>query len=197
MRTAPSTRLTVVILMALTIAACGGSCSNQPAAPAAGAAVPAAAPTPAPAPKPVEAAKAIPAPSPAQLHGALRPTDEQLRDLYDISRDVGAIAAREKGAVDDLAQDLSTVTREDPPPLNAGSLARAVDRAMAGCRTDDQLLSRIAVGLYVAVSREVARGADREALGEEVRTLLSTAGCNAAGVSAMAQAVRQNPSAKN
>ena len=196
MRIAPFTKLTVVLLMAVMIVACGRSCSNQPAGPAAGSAAPAAAPAPAPTPKPIETAKAILAPSPAELHGALPPTEEQLRELYDISRDIRAVAAQEKGAVDELAHDLTGITHEDPPPQNAASLARVVDGAIRGCRTDDDLLTRVAVSLYVAVGRDVAK-ADRAALGEEVRKLLSTAGCSAAGVSAMAQAVERNPSAKN
>lgn len=83
--------------------------------------------------------------------GAPAPDAEQFRRVEDIRRDLLAIAAREDGASQSLADDLCTLTIRAPRPEVCNGLARSLTAALSGSRLDDAGSQRLADLLYAAL----------------------------------------------
>jgi hypothetical protein len=169
----------IAILTATALsAACGGS---QPPA------VPAASTTSATAAEP---ARGITAPADGDLHGAPRPDAEDLRELYDVSRDVLAAAADEAGAVEDLAQDIARFPAPDEPGPEARAMAEAIGRALKGRTVDEAGARRVAVLVYVAMHSGQLTPAQRTAAAAQLRETLAAMGAAPAQVDAVAGQIR-------
>jgi hypothetical protein len=169
--------IVVLVVAALLSAGCGAD--QPPPVPASGSGAPS---------TPPEPGRAIPAPADADLHGAPAPDAEDLRELYDISRDLHAVALGERGAVDDLAQDLSRFAA--PSGGDARTIAESVGRALQGRTLDETNGRRLAVLLYVAMRQGDLTPAQRSGASAALRDLLTTAGAPAAQAGEAAGQIR-------
>jgi hypothetical protein len=170
--------IVALALAAALTAACGGS--QPPAVPA----------SPAGTPPPAEPARGIPAPAAADLHGAPAPDAEDLRELFDISRDLLAVAAGESGAVPDLAQDLSRFAPVGGGGPDVSALAERVGAALKGRTLDVAGSQRLAVLLYVTMHAAELTPAQRTAAATGWREALAATGASGAAVDAVADSVR-------
>lgn len=132
----------------------------------------------------------IPAPAAADLHGAPPVDGEELQELYDISRDLQAVARSEGGAVADLAEDLSRFAPSGETGPDAKALAERIGRALGGRGLDEAAGRRVAVLLYVAMNAGGLTPEQRAAASTQLREILASAGAAAADADAVAAQIR-------
>ncbi len=181
MRSSLLSLFVLVITLAVAVA-CGGEKPSQPApAPA----TPAAA---APPSKP-EPPKRAPRPAADILHGAPAPTEARLGELYDIGRDLMAVAKAEAGAVENLADDLPRLRTEGTSSAEVQALAADLGRSLQGKTLDEAAINRIAALLYAVMNSEALTAAQRTALATDLRSTLTAAGAAAPAASAAAARV--------
>jgi hypothetical protein len=114
-------------------------------------------------------------PTEAELHGAPRPTQEDLQELHDVSRDIQGIAAGQSGAERDLADDLERFA-SDRKTGNVDGLSRAMAAALKGKTIDQAASRRLALQLYVAVNADKMTAEQRTQASNQLQQTLSSAG---------------------
>jgi hypothetical protein len=140
---------------------------------------------------PPEPGKSLPQPSAAELHGAPPPSDEDLGELYDISRDLQAVAAGENDAVRDLATDLARFAPSDRNTESHNRVAEAIGNALNGKRLDDATAGRLAVLLYVTLHADAMTQAQQKAASDQLRETLGAIGVARAQAEAVVSQVPQ------
>jgi hypothetical protein len=163
----------VLITGAALSAGCGGD--RPPDVPASGGGSPAA---------------EISAPQDADLHGAPRPDDEDLQELFDVSRDLQAVGRSESGAVADLTDDLLRFGQDNASRPDAKTLAESLGRALKGRSLDDATARRVAVLLYVVMNGDRITAEQRGAAASQLRDVITRAGAAAADAGAVVSQIR-------
>jgi hypothetical protein len=107
--------------------------------------------------------------------------------LADIRKDLLAIASGDRGAASDLGDDLS-VFAESPGNAAARALAQRVADAVATSRLSEESAGQLADQLWIAVAGRQLSERQVQALQEDVRELLTSAGADEQHIDA---AVRQ------
>ena len=150
---------TVWVIRCLLLAALFQTACDRPSDPAAGA-----------------APGAVTRPSNVELHGAPPLSDEDLRELFDISRDLQAVATRHDNAIVDLADDLARLVGQDRTDVEIDGLARAVGAALEGRTLDEGPASRLAVLLYVMLFADALTPAEQAGASRDLAQLLGALG---------------------
>ncbi|MGE3274339.1 MAG: hypothetical protein AB7O67_04450 [Vicinamibacterales bacterium] len=163
---------TSMLAVLLGAVACGGS-SSDPAAPAG---------------TPDAAAGAVAAPASSELFGAPEPSAEQRNKLFDLGRDLQALAAGQAGAFDDLVSDLQGLTDPAPDPGTARALAEAARQALAGTQPGDAAATRVATVFYALLSRPDRPADTKASLGAELARAFADAGAPPGAASTAADA---------
>ena len=169
----------IVVFAAVVLLSVGCSGDQPPPVPASGGSAAPSAPSP-----------EIPAPADPDLHGAPPLDAEGLQELFDISRDVQAVARSESGAVADLTVDLSRFESPGGTRPEAKALAESIGRALQGRMLDEVAARRVAVLLYVAMNGGSLTPEQRTAASAQLREILASTGAAAADADAVAAQIR-------
>jgi hypothetical protein len=173
--------LLIAVFVSVTMTACGGEKTPPPSS---SAGTPA--PAPAKPPAPPEPPKRAPQPAAAVLHGAPDPTEDELGELYDIGRDLAAIAKGEAGAATDLGDDLVRFGPDGMSPATVQALAADVAKALQGKTLDDATMNRLAALLYAVMNADGLNAAQRKALAADLQSTLTKIGAAAPAATAAA-----------
>ncbi|MEW6319669.1 MAG: hypothetical protein AB1635_01130 [Acidobacteriota bacterium] len=136
-----------------------------------------------------EAPRAIPAPATEQLLGAPAPTPEQRNKLFDLRRDLQAVAAGEPSALDDLASDLVGLTDPAPDQALVRRLVQSAAQALRGTSPSDASAERLAMAYYVALHAAGMGSANLTALRSELAAAFGDAGTPAGVATASARLI--------
>jgi hypothetical protein len=177
----------LAVVFAVTAAACGGGGSATPP-PQQQTAAPAAAPPPTQV-VPPEPPRRNPTPPVALLHGVTPPTESQLGDLYDIGRDLTAIARGDANGVGDLTDDLARFGPDKAPRAPIDALVGDVAGALRGKTLTDEQTQRLGAILYTAMHAEQIKPTELPAVAADLSAALKAVGASvpAAGLTGRVQ----------
>lgn len=170
---------TLLVMVAVGVAACSSQQSAEPPQPGSDAAS-----------RPMTAAeppKTLPAPAAADLYGAPAPTSAQLRELYDISRDVAAVAAGDANAPGDLADDLARFAAPGVARSGVDAFSDAVAQSLGQKTLTQEQAIRLTTLLYVTMKTPGLAPDQRQSLARAWEQTLTDAKVSTSGISAVVQ----------
>lgn len=179
-------RMIAFVLIATGFAVgCGGGPETPPASTSSPAASQPATPS---VPEPP---REIPASTFANLHGAPAPSDADRRELYDVSRDLQAIAAGEASATQDLADDLKRFVPAGGPQPDTTRIAQSVTTAVKGRTLDESAAQRLTAALYVTLHGDDMNASQHAAAAGQLRDILGSIGAPKAQADAVVSQMPQ------
>jgi hypothetical protein len=104
------------------------------------------------------------------------PQGEQVNKADDISRDLQGVASAQRGAANDLRDDLGNLSSAPPPAHLVAELTARLDTALAGTNLTDQAAKGIAEKLFVATTARDLSERQQAMLRSEMATALTSAG---------------------
>jgi hypothetical protein len=120
-----------------------------------------------------------------------QPQGEQANKAEDISRDLQGVASAERGALNDLRDDLGNLSGQAPPSHLVSELVARLSTALAGTTLTDEAAKQLADKLFVATTARDLSERQQTMVRSEVTGALTSLGVPQAKAEPVGQVVTE------
>jgi hypothetical protein len=115
-------------------------------------------------------------PPAALLHGVSTPTEGQLGDLYDIGRDLVAVARGDANGAVDLTDDLARFAPEKTPRAPIEALVGEIAKSLNGKSVTEEQAQRLGAVLYASMHAQDLKVTELPAVAADLSAELKALG---------------------